>query len=381
MLPDRMAMQRAAGGKHERCAVPEEAVLAPRERDPREKDRPAAASPVPGSYAWLSSDATPPARVLVVEDSPSQADWLKETLAHQGYRISVARDGREALRQVMSDAPDLVVLDVMLPDMDGLEVLRVIKMRSREQFVPVILISAKATLESRVAGLRIGADDFLAKPFAEAEIQARAAAMLRIKSLQDQLREANAQLEKLAVADGLTGLYNRRTFDERLRDEFTRCRRYGDPVSLLILDLDHFKRLNDEYGHPFGDRVLRETAELLSSMLRAPDVCARYGGEEFAVILPKTHMKGALAVGERILARLREKTYAAPGTPSVAAAVRVTASAGVASHPSAGITTPELLVDCADEALYRAKCDGRDRIRVHVARGDAEGDAGPGRSS
>ena len=350
---------------HEGQAPPEEAVRAPQHGDGLP-----AAVPATGGYAWLHSDAMPAARVLVVDDSPSQADWLRQTLARQGYQIVVAHDGREALRQVMSDIPDLVVLDVMLPDMDGLEVLRVIKMRSRERFVPVILISARASLESRVTGLRIGADDFLAKPFAESEIQARAAAMLRIKSLQDQLRDANAQLEKLAVADGLTGLYNRRTFDERLQDEFRRCQRYGDPVSLLILDLDHFKRLNDGYGHPFGDRVLRGTAELLSSMLRAPDVCARYGGEEFAVILPKTPLQGALAVGERLLARLREKTYPAPGASSTApgdADVRVTASAGAACHPSAGVTTPELLVQGADEALYRAKSDGRDRIRAQGA--------------
>jgi diguanylate cyclase (GGDEF)-like protein len=356
-------MQRVAGVKHEGRA-PEESACAP-----QEGDKLPAALPGSSDYAWLGSGVMPAARVLVVEDSPAQAEWLKQTLAHQGYRVIVARDGRGALRHVMSDAPDLVLLDVMLPDMDGLEVLRVIKMRSAEQFVPVILISAKADLESRVTGLRVGADDFLAKPFAEAEIQARAASMLRIKSLQDQLREAKALLERLAVADGLTGLYNRRTFEERLRDEFRRSQRYGDPVSLMILDLDHFKLLNDEYGHPFGDRVLRGTAEIISSTLRDPDICARYGGEEFAIILPKTNLEGALALGERILTQLRDKTYSAPGHTPVAtgcADVRVTASAGVAFHPSPGITTPELLIDCADEALYRAKRDGRDRVRPHT---------------
>ncbi len=362
-------MQRVVGVKYEGCAAAEESVRAPQEGDELPADLPGSSG-----YAWLRSDVMPAAHVLLVEDSPAQADWLKQTLVRQGYRVTVARDGREALRHVMSDGPDLVLLDVMLPDMDGLEVLRVIKMRSDEQFVPVILISAKADLESRVTGLRIGADDFLAKPFAEAEIQARAASMLRIKSLQDQLRDAKAQLERLAVVDGLTGIYNRRTFEERLRDEFRRCQRYGDPVSLIILDLDHFKRLNDEYGHPFGDRVLRDTAGLISSTLRDPDICARYGGEEFAVILPKTHLEGALAVGERILAQLREKTYSVAGNPSIAsgcADVRVTASAGVAFHPSAGVTTPELLIDRADEALYRAKRDGRDGIRVHAAESDA----------
>jgi len=353
--------------KHEGHAV---AVSETSVRAPQEGDKPL---PVPSgsdSFAWLDSDAQPAARVLVVEDSPQQANWLEQTLAHQGHRVAVAHDGREALKRVMSDVPDLVVLDAVLPDMDALEVLRVIKMRAREQFVPVILISARAGLESRVAGLRIGADDFLAKPFAEAEIQARSAAMLRIKSLHDQLRKANAELERLAIVDGLTNVFNRRAFDERLRDEFRRCRRYGDPVSLLMLDLDHFKRLNDEYGHSFGDRVLRGTADIISSMLRAPDVCARFGGEEFAVILPKTHLQGAFALGERLLAQIREKTYSC--RESSRGDVHVTASAGAASHPSVGVTTAQHLIDCADDALYRAKCDGRDRIQVHVSQGEGQ---------
>ena len=159
-----------------------------------------------------------------------------------------------------------------------------------------------------MAGLRIGADDFLAKPFAEAEILARCAAMLRIKLLQDQLRSAQSQLEELSVTDGLTGLYkNRRFFDERLREEFRRAQRYSDPVSLIMMDLDHFKDVNDRYGHPFGDGVLRETAELLTTNVREPDICSRYGGEEFAVILPKTHLQGALAVAERICKALRHE--------------------------------------------------------------------------
>jgi len=308
-----------------------------------------------------------PSRVLVVEDSRTQAEWLVQVLSREGYEVAVAQDGREAIRRVRSEPPDLVLLDMILPDMDGLEVLRVIKARSEEQFVPVILLSVKSDLDSRVAGLRIGADDFLAKPFADAEIQARAAAMLRIKSLQDQLRSAKGQLEKLSVTDGLTGLYNHRHFQERLAEEFRRSQRYADPVSLIMLDLDHFKLVNDRFGHPFGDRVLRETAELIRSSIRDPDICARYGGEEFAIILPKTHLQGALAVAERMFRALRTKAHIYDGSASGAprAQVVVTASIGIAFYPSKDVTTPELLVKFADDALYRAKGEGRDAICLY----------------
>ncbi len=308
------------------------------------------------------------ARVLVVEDSRTQADWLAQVLSHEGYQVAIARDGRAAVRHVRDDPPDLVLLDMILPDMDGLEVLRVVKERSEEQFIPVIVLSAKSDLDSRVIGLRTGADDFLAKPLAVAEILARAAAMLRIKTLQDQLRAAKSQLERLSITDGLTGLHNRRHFEIRLEEEFRRSQRYTDPVSLLILDLDRFKDLNDQHGHPFGDRVLRETAQLIRSSVRAPDICARYGGEEFAVIMPKTDLKGAMATAERILKAMRQKTHriedtdAARGEP---AEILVAASIGIASCPSKIVTGPDLLVKFADEALYQAKSAGRDTIRLH----------------
>lgn len=305
----------------------------------------------------------------MVEDSPTQAEWLGEVLARDGYEVQIARDGRDAIRRVRGDPPDLVLLDMILPDMDGLEVLRILKARAEDQFIPVILLSVKADLDSRVAGLRIGADDFLAKPFADAEIQARAGAMLRIKNLQDQLRAAKSQLEKLSITDGLTGLYNHRHFEERLHEEFRRSHRYSDPIALIMLDLDHFKSINDRFGHPFGDRVLRGTAELISTSIRDPDVCARYGGEEFAIILPRAHLQGALAVAERIHREMGQKTYPVDPDPgrTKPADVRVTASLGIAFYPSKDVTSAETLVKFADEALYRAKREGRDAICLHHA--------------
>ncbi len=308
------------------------------------------------------------ARVLIVEDSRTQAEWLAQVLSREGYRVTICGEGRDAIRRVRTEPPDLVLLDMILPDMEGLEVLRIMKSRTDEQFIPVILLSVKADLDSRVTGLRIGADDFLAKPFADAEILARAAAMLRIKVLQDQLRSAKRQLEKLSVTDGLTGLFNRRHFEQRLHQEFQRAQRYSDPVSLIMLDLDHFKDVNDRYGHLLGDEVLRATAELLRASIREPDICFRYGGEEFAVILPKTHVQGALAVAERIFRELQQKIHAVEVTETGAReGIRVTSSIGVAFYPSKDVTSPELLVKLADEALYRAKHEGRNTICLYQA--------------
>ncbi len=320
-------------------------------------------------------------KILVVEDSRTQRDSLVEVLARDGYEVSTAGEGKEAIRKVRADPPDLVLLDMILPDMDGLEVLRILK--AQDGFIPIILLSVKSDLDSRVAGLRIGADDFLAKPFAEPEILARAAAMLRIKSLQDEVRAQKQRLEELSVTDGLTGLSNHRHFQETLRKEFGRAQRYSDPLSLIMIDLDHFKRVNDQHGHPFGDKVLNESARLIQGSLRDADTAARYGGEEFAIILPKTVMTGALAVAERIHRQMNEHVFReeAPATrPGGAAprqvAERVTASFGVASYPSREITSADLLIRYADEALYRAK---RERNAICVYQSQAYRYDVPGR--
>jgi diguanylate cyclase (GGDEF)-like protein len=311
-----------------------------------------------------------PSKILVVDDSRTQLDWLVQVLEKEGYSVATASDGREAIKRAKSDPPDLVLLDMILPDMDGLEVLRILKKaRPDDQFLPVIVLSVKSDLDTKVAGLRIGADDFLAKPFAEAEILARCAAMLRIKHLQEKLREAQRKLEEQSITDSLTGLKNRRFFDERLNEEFRRAQRYGDYLSLIMIDLDHFKAVNDRYGHPAGDSVLREAAGLVRGSIRDPDICARYGGEEFAVILPKTHMSGALAVAERIWRELGDKHYAMPAgqAPAAPPPVRVTASLGVAFYPSKDISSGELLLRFADQALYQAKRAGRNTICLYQA--------------
>jgi diguanylate cyclase (GGDEF)-like protein len=307
-------------------------------------------------------------RILVVDDSRTQLDWLVEVLQREGYLVRTAADGKDAIRKVRTEPPDLVLLDLVLPDMDGLEVLRLIKARKEEDFIPVIILSARSDLDSKVIGLRIGADDYLAKPFAEAEILARAAAMLRIKSLEVQLRRAQKELEERSITDGLTGLKNRRFFDERIVEEYRRAQRYSDPVSLMMIDLDLFKDVNDHHGHPVGDLVLREAAQLIRGTIRDPDICARYGGEEFAVILPKTHLSGALVVAERVWRELGAKAYQVPAdAPGGPRELHVTASIGIAFYPSKDISSAELLLRYADEALYQAKRAGRNTICLYQA--------------
>ncbi len=315
----------------------------------------------------------PTSKILVVDDSRTQLDWLVQVLRREGYEVLEALDGKEAIRIVRTSPPDLVLLDIVLPDMDGLEVLRIVKSRREESFIPVIILSVKADLDSKVTGLRIGADDFLAKPFAEAEILARCAAMLRIKHLQERLHEMQRKLEEQSITDSLTGLKNRRFFDERLNEEFRRAQRYGDYLSLIMVDLDHFKEVNDKFGHPAGDAVLREAAALIRASIRDPDICARYGGEEFTVILPKTHMSGALAVAERIWRELGKKEYVLgpagssddEGAPPPT--TRITASIGLAFYPSKDINSGELLLRFSDQALYQAKRAGRNTICLYQA--------------
>ena len=310
----------------------------------------------------------PRPRLLVVDDSRTQLDWLVQVLLRDGYDVVTAATGREAIVKARTLAPDLVLLDMILPDMDGLEVLRLVKARPDERFLPVIILSVKSDVDSKVAGLRIGADDFISKPFAEQEILARCAAMLRIKKLQDQLRFTRRSLEEQSVTDALTGLKNRRYFDERFPEEFRRAQRYSDPVSLMMIDLDHFKQVNDQFGHQMGDVVLRDAAQVIKDSVRDPDICARYGGEEFAVILPKTHLGGALTVAERVWRGLKEKVFRQE-VPAVGQAgvveVRVTASIGLAFFPSKDILSAELLVKFADEALYQAKRSGRNNICLY----------------
>ncbi len=303
-------------------------------------------------------------RILVVDDHPDNVEIINARLSSRGFLVETASNGQEALDRVREDPPHLILLDVMMPLMDGYEVSRRIKTDESLPFIPIILVTARDSTQDKVDGLDAGADDYLTKPINFPELEARVRSMLRIKRLQDELDEKNRQLEvankrlrKLSVTDGLTELFNHRHIHELLHEEFERSKRSAEPIAVAMLDLDRFKQVNDTYGHPTGDVVLYETAHMLRDTAREIDMPGRYGGEEFIMILPGTGEEAAAQFAERVRQRVAEHMYRDEATE-----LRMTLSCGVASYPSDGIESPDDLIKRADEALYAAKEGGRDRV-------------------
>jgi len=301
------------------------------------------------------------AKVLLVEDDVIQAAATKEILMKVGYEVLHAEDGINAIRLVKSEKPDIILLDVVLPGMDGYEVCRWLKIEETTKGIPVIMLTMKKELSDKISGLQIGADDFLPKPYNELELNARIYALLRTKGLQDELRLKNRQLEELldkvnymAITDVLTGLYNRRRFHDVLSTEYERAKRYAVPFSLVMLDIDYFKKVNDTYGHSVGDAVLREVATILKNSIREIDTAARYGGEEFVVVLPNTERKNAQIFAERIRQAIERHAFSGVNK-------NITVSIGIGGMPDAKVEDEDKLIRCADFALYRAKQSGRNR--------------------
>jgi diguanylate cyclase (GGDEF)-like protein len=247
-----------------------------------------------------------------------------------------------------------------MPVFDGMKFLALRATRAELAHIPVIMLTAERDSERKAEILDRGASDYVTKPFNEKELIARVRVHHRVKALQDQLREANVRLESLAVTDGLTGLFNRRHFDRLLVGEVQRTLRYKVPLVVLLLDLDHFKQVNDTYGHPAGDLVLKNVSRVLSAGVRSTDFVARFGGEEMAVILTQTGLPAAAEVAERLRAQIAATPHDCQGTT-----LYKTASFGLAAFDGAGTpVSPEELLTRADQALYRAKHSGRNRVEV-----------------
>ena len=231
-------------------------------------------------------------RILLVEDDKLQAKATKDYLEKAGHEIVWVENGMSAIKSAKAGSFDLIVLDLVLPDIGGNEVCRWLKNTKDTQDIPVIILSAKGTTKEKVVGLEAGADDYLPKPYDPSELKARIYACLRTKLLQDELKKKNQQLEHillqmetLAMTDQLTGLFNRRYFTSVIEKEFSRTVRYNHPTACLMIDIDHFKRINDEYGHHAGDQVLIELSQVMAHCLRKSDTVARWGGEEFIILL------------------------------------------------------------------------------------------------
>jgi two-component system, cell cycle response regulator len=306
------------------------------------------------------------AKVLVVEDSEPQRRELVRALEARGYEVREAAGGLEALGSIKSDPPDVVILDVILDGMDGYSVCRWLRLGERTREIVVIMLTVKGDVKERVEGLHVGADDYLPKPFDVDELEARMFAALRGRNARLELRARNTELEgmltrteHLAMTDALTGVFNRRRFTDVLMREWASARRYAHPVSLLLVDLDRFKAVNDTDGHAAGDEILKQLANIIAGSVREVDVCARYGGDEFIVLLPHTTGEAAMVVAERMRERLAKASASWVG-----AATQITLSVGIASSTDAALRSPDDLVEAADRALYEAKRLGKDRAVV-----------------
>jgi len=302
--------------------------------------------------------------ILVVEDETNNRFLLQTYLSSEGYIVELARSGEEAIEKAEKVNPSVIILDVMLPGMDGFETCRQLKKRKNVNFTPVILVTALRGNQERIQGTEAGADDFISKPVNRIELLTRIKSLLRIKRLHEtleskinELETVKAKLRKLAITDGLTGLFNYRAFRKQLKLEISRSKRFNLPVSLIIMDIDHFKNYNDLFGHPRGDRVLKIFAKLISENIRDLDFLARYGGEEFALILPGTGKKEAGIVAEKIRHLIEDAPF--PEENKLPGRC-LTVSLGLASFPKDTDNENEL-IRFADEALYKAKINGRNR--------------------
>jgi diguanylate cyclase (GGDEF)-like protein len=313
-----------------------------------------------------------PFRVVIVDDDAAIRRLVNLYLTRAGYNVVEFTTGEEARQQLGQNAWDLAILDRRLPDMDGVELCQQLKSDPELRNRYVIMLTGEDESADKVLGLDLGADDYITKPFHPAELLARIRAAKRIVDLQKELMESNRRLELLSITDGLTKLHNHRHFQDELGRAFEESERYHRPLSLVIADLDFFKKVNDTYGHAVGDEVLKAVSAILQQSTRSTDLAARYGGEEFTLLLPETNLDDALAFAEKV----REIIESTPvGTQ--AGPLKVTVSLGVATVPHSKIHSCKELIVAADKALYRAKKNGRNQVQAERRRDGLARETGP----
>ncbi len=302
--------------------------------------------------------------LLIVDDTPTNLEVLLGALEEE-HEVCIATSGRQALALLAQESqprPALILLDVMMPGMDGYAVCAALKRDERTRDIPVIFITAKTDAASEVQALHAGAVDFIHKPIHDEVVRARVRLHLELERRTQDLAQANAALERanqqlieLARRDALTGLPNRRAADERLHDEFVRARRLGSHYAVLMLDVDHFKRINDTLGHAAGDVVLQQIAQLLQASVRESDFVARFGGEEFIALLPATSAADARQVAEKIRRTISRAPWAGLGSTAVTVSIGMAMAHGEQADENEAVQQ-------ADAWLYAAKADGRNRV-------------------
>jgi len=284
-----------------------------------------------------------------------------DALGKAGYTFVTVENGREALKLCDKEFFPIVLTDWVMPEMDGLELCRAIRKRGYPWYVYIIIVTGRDSREDIVTGLKSGADDYLTKPFDGSELIARLNTGRRVVELESALRKANEEIRFLSITDPLTGSYNRGYLDERLPKEIKRAKRFHHPLSIILCDIDHFKRVNDTFGHGAGDLVLKEFVRRITESIRTGvDCMVRYGGEEFIIVLPETDINGACRLAERLINRFSQRAMKVQGED-----IRITASFGVSGF-GPGDTDVKIaaedIIRKADKLLYQAKLEGRNRV-------------------
>lgn len=301
--------------------------------------------------------------LLIVDDSAASRSQIVEHMkgTDDFVRFLEAEDGAQGLKTLteIGNGVDVVVCDINMPVMDGYNFLRMARANGDLKNIPIIMVTAEADVSEVVKAFDMGASDYITKPFNPPILKARLNNMLRIKKLQDQLMMQKDLMEVMATTDPLTQIPNVRYFGKWLDTELARSVRYGNDLAIIMIDIDHFKRINDTYGHPQGDTVLREMAGVLVDDLRKIDVVARYGGEEFIIALPQTNCVGALIAAQRLRERVEKHQFKGFTNP-----VSITISLGLCCLADCSEPDPQKMIDEADQALYRAKRSGRNRVEL-----------------
>jgi two-component system cell cycle response regulator len=302
-----------------------------------------------------------PFPILVAEDDLVSRKLLEKILVKAGYKVRCVENGKAALGVFNEEFFPIVLTDWMMPEMDGLELCKAIRKGATEGYVFIIILTAKDSRDDIVSGLEAGADDYLIKPFNHTELIARINTGIRILELERSLKEANEEIRILSITDPLTGSYNRGYVSKNLAKEIQRSIRYRHPLSLVLCDVDHFKRVNDTYGHQAGDQVLKELVRCINESIRDNlDWLARYGGEEFLIVLPETDLKGALWQAKRLCSSVSQRVIEIDGNR-----IGITASFGVTAFdgtmPNEKISAEDM-INQADKHLYEAKTQGRNRV-------------------
>lgn len=324
-------------------------------------------------------------KVLIVDDNPHNLKVLATYMEECGYEWILAASGQAALESTRADIPDLILLDVMMPGMDGYEVCELMKADEKLKDIPVIFLTAKTETQDIIRGFKAGGVDYIAKPFSSEELKTRIKTHLDLKHSKDALKSSNEelsalnnklneayeviqvrnaqleemilQIEKAAITDSLTLLFTRRYVLKKIEDEIIRVKRFEKPFSLIISDIDHFKKVNDTYGHQCGDYVLKQVGHILVSNLREQDAQGRWGGEEFLAFLPETDQIGASLLAERIRSAVEEEIFEYEGHQ-----LQITLTLGVSEY-RIGMTS-DMVINAADMAMYRGKNSGRNRVEL-----------------